>query len=81
MLIQTWASMQTQGHSSCSAALCQQTSERVSPAQLLLLLLADDERDCKQAMGSRIVWRKDCRKRLGATGPCVAPCAATRPTC
>ena len=48
----------------------------MSPAQLLLLLVAEEVLDCSLAMGSRMVWRRDCLKRLGPRGACVAPCAA-----
>ena len=44
----------------------------VGHATLRLELVAEDVREWRREMGSRMVWRRDCLKRLGAGGPITA---------
>ena len=41
-------------------------------AALRLELVAEDVREWRREIGSKMVWRKDCLKRFGAGGPTSA---------
>ena len=58
--------------SSSCRRLCARSGGLTHTTQLLLELVTDEVLEFRQDMGSRMVWRRDCRNKLGTGGPSTA---------